>query len=157
MNIKTVIIVEPTAHTDAVCGILGSHLQITRGPLSRRELLTAIEHGDAVFARLGHRFDAEVFNRAQRLRVIATPTTGLTHIDVEAARNAGIDVLCLRGERALLDELPATAELTWGLLLAVVRKIAAASRHTVEGGWDRDRFRGNPSPCRNTRASECDC
>lgn len=139
-----VLIAEPTLHTDAVCKILGEGVEVTRGPLpTRAALLTAISEVDAVFARLGHRFDAEVLSKARRLRVIATPTTGLTHIDVEAARAARIQILSLKEERELLEDLPATAELTWGLLLAVMRQIVAASRHTASGGWDRDRFWGS--------------
>lgn len=142
MSIDNVIVLEPTAHTDAVCQILGPHVRVMRGPLTRSALLSAVEGTDALFARLGHRLDAEVLGRSRRLRVVATPTTGLTHIDVSAARNAGVDILCLRGERELLQQLPATAELTWGLLLAVARGMVAAARHTAESGWDRDQFWG---------------
>jgi D-3-phosphoglycerate dehydrogenase len=140
LAIERVLISEPTPHTAAVCAILGQNLRITRGPMRRAELVTAIRHCDAVFVRLGHRLDAEVLAAAPRLKVIATPTTGLTHIDVEAARTSGVDILCLREERQFLERLPATAELTWALLLAVVRKIVAASWHTLGGDWNRDLF-----------------
>ena len=138
------LIVEPTIHTDVVCRILGDGIDVTRGPLpTRAALLAAISDVDAVFARLGHRLDAEVLSTGRRLRVIATPTTGLTHIDIDAARAAGIEILSLRGEREFLEDLPATAELTWGLLLAATRRITSAARHTLAGGWDRDLFWGS--------------
>ena len=138
-----VLIAEPTIHTDTVCRILGAGVDVMRGPLPTREaLFTAIADVDAVFTRLGHRLDAEVLSKGRRLRVIATPTTGLTHIDVDAARAAGIHILSLRGERDFLEDLPATAELAWGLLLAVMRQIVAAGWHTSAGGWDRDLFWG---------------
>jgi D-3-phosphoglycerate dehydrogenase / 2-oxoglutarate reductase len=140
LAIDRVLILEPTPHTDAVCAILGAEVRVDRGPLTRDELRQSIADYGALFARLGHRIDGEMLERATRLRAIATPTTGLTHIDVQAARARGIDILCLRGEQQLLEDLPATAELTWGLLLAVLRRIAGASRHTLSGGWDRDLF-----------------
>lgn len=143
MIIDHVTILEPTPHTEAVCQILGPHLHVTRGPMTRAALLSAVEGTDALFARLGHQLDQEVFSRSRRLRVVATPTTGLTHIDMSAAEKAGVDILCLRGERELLESLPATGELTWGLLLAVARRITAASRHTSDGGWDRNKFWGH--------------
>lgn len=140
MAIECILILEPTIHTDAVCAILGSNLRITCGPLTRAELLEAIGDHNAIFARLGHRLDAELIGRARSLRVIATPTTGLTHINVSAATAAGIDILSLRGEHELLEDLPATAELTWSLLLAITKKLMHASRHTTAGAWDRDQF-----------------
>jgi D-3-phosphoglycerate dehydrogenase len=142
LNIERVIVVEPTAYTEAVERILGPELDVVRGPYTRSQLLTAIQTADAVFARLAHRLDAELFGRASRLRVVATPTTGLTHIDVEAAKAAGIDVLCLRGEREILSDLPATAELTWALVLSLMRRVPAAARHTSQGQWNRDDFWG---------------
>jgi D-3-phosphoglycerate dehydrogenase len=135
-----VLVLEPTRHTDTVCEVLGPEASVVRGPISRTELMARVSEFDAVFARLGHRLDAEVLSQGGQLRVIATPTTGLTHIDVDAARIAGVDILSLRGEDTLLEGLPATAELTWGLLLAVARKMVAASRHTEAGGWNRDQF-----------------
>jgi len=73
-------------------------------------------------------------------RVIATPTTGLTHIDLDAAKARGITVLSLQGSD--LTDVWATAEHTIGLILALLRKIPAAVEHVREGGWDRDKFRG---------------
>ena len=142
MAIERILILEPTVHTDAVCAVLGADLCITRGPLTRAELLDVVDHQDAIFARLGHWLNADLFKQAQSLRVIATPTTGLTHIDVAAATSAGIDILSLRGEREFLEDLSATAELTWSLLLAVTRRLMHASRHTSAGGWNRDLFWG---------------
>jgi D-3-phosphoglycerate dehydrogenase / 2-oxoglutarate reductase len=140
LSVERVLILEPTPHTDTVCAILGPGLHIVRGPFSQRRLIESITQCDAIFARLGHQLDDALFSRAEALKVIATPTTGLTHIDVAAADRRGIDILCLRGERELLEQLPATAELTWGLLLAVVRRIVPASRHTLGGHWNRDQF-----------------
>ncbi len=59
-----------------------------------------------------------------------------------AAAALGIHILSLRGEREFLEGLPATAELTWSLLLAVARKLTYASTHTSTGGWNRDFFWG---------------
>lgn len=73
-------------------------------------------------------------------RVIATPTTGLTHIDLDAAKARGITVLSLQGSD--LTDVWATAEHTIALILALLRKIPAAVEHVRGGGWDRDKFRG---------------
>ncbi|HEX9922741.1 MAG TPA: NAD(P)-dependent oxidoreductase, partial [Anaerolineae bacterium] len=79
---------------------------------------------------------------ADRLRVVVTATTGLDHIDLEAARKRDIEVISLYGETEFLRTIPATAEHTWALLLALVRQIPWAFDDVGQGNWDRDRFRG---------------
>jgi D-3-phosphoglycerate dehydrogenase len=80
---------------------------------------------------------------APRLRIIATPTTGLNHINLEEAESRGIWVLSLRGESDFLKNIRATAEHTLALMLALLRQIPAAAAHTGAGGWDRDLFKGH--------------
>lgn len=79
---------------------------------------------------------------APRLKIIASPTTGLDHIDLAAAERRGVRVVSLRGERGFLDKVYATSELTVGLMLALLRRIPAAHDHVLTGGWDRQRFIG---------------
>jgi D-3-phosphoglycerate dehydrogenase len=83
-----------------------------------------------------------VLEAASRLRVIVTPSTGLDHIDMDYAEAKGIEVLSLRGDTEFLKGITATAELAWGLLLAVVRRIPWSFEAVQQGDWARDRFRG---------------
>ncbi|MCL4555085.1 MAG: hydroxyacid dehydrogenase, partial [Actinobacteria bacterium] len=69
--------------------------------------------------------------------------TGLDHVDVDYARSRGIAVLSLRGETEFLRTIPATAEHTWALLLALMRQIPQASTSVRHGEWHRDWFRGH--------------
>lgn len=109
----------------------------------RQALLDTIPECDAYLASLHVRFDREVFDRAQRLRVIATPSTGTDHIDLGTAAERGVAVITLKEETEFLDRVTSTAELAWGLLLAAVRKIPSSFADTLEGNWGRDRFRGH--------------
>ena len=92
--------------------------------------------------RLRHRIDRQVFDAASRLKILVSPTTGLNHIDLEEAARRGIQVISLRGEVEFLKDVRATAELTMGLLLSLVRHIPAAVADTRRGSWDRDTFQG---------------
>ena len=76
---------------------------------------------DAYLAALAVRADQAVLERAGRLRVIATPTTGLDHLDLDVMRRRGIHLISVREDRELLDRVTSTAEMAWCLLLAVVR------------------------------------
>lgn len=97
---------------------------------------------DVLVVRLGLRVTREVIEGARHLRAVVTPTTGLDHIDVEAADERGVAVLSLKGETDFLRTVPSTAEHTWGLLLALVRRIPWAFESVRRGEWDRDKFRG---------------
>lgn len=97
---------------------------------------------DVLVVRLQFLLDRKFLSQAPRLKVISTATTGLDHIDLQSARERNIAVLSLRGETEFLRTVTATAEHTWGLLLALLRNIPQAHRAVVAGDWDRNRFFG---------------
>lgn len=97
---------------------------------------------EVLWVRLKNHIDARVMDAAPRLKWIVSPTTGLNHIDLDAAAKRGIRVLSLQGEVDFLREIRATAELTIGLMLALLRHIPAAAQGVRAGGWDRDRYQG---------------
>jgi D-3-phosphoglycerate dehydrogenase / 2-oxoglutarate reductase len=58
---------------------------------------------------------------APKLKVLATPSTGTNHIDLEACRKRGIKVLSLLDDREGLETISASAEFTFKLLLDALR------------------------------------
>ena len=98
---------------------------------------------DAYLAALTVRADRAVLERAARLRVIATPTTGLDHLDLDVMKSRGIHLISVREDRELLDRVTSTAEMAWALLLAVVRRLPWAFDAARRGDWARERFRGH--------------
>jgi D-3-phosphoglycerate dehydrogenase len=95
---------------------------------------------DALFTRLGLFVGLRALVACPSLRWVVTPTTGLDHIDAAALTAAGVRVVSLRGETVFLRGVRSTAEHTWALLLALVRKLPAAHRDVLEGGWQREPF-----------------
>jgi D-3-phosphoglycerate dehydrogenase / 2-oxoglutarate reductase len=109
----------------------------------RKAVMEAIPDCDAAFIGLGVVFDKELLSRAPLLKVIATATTGLDHIDLMEAEKRGVEVLSLRGEDAFLDTITGTAELALAFMLSLARRLGRAHRHVVEDGlWRREDFRG---------------
>jgi D-3-phosphoglycerate dehydrogenase / 2-oxoglutarate reductase len=137
-----VLIAEPEGFSPRAVALLRERAEVELRACTRDELAAAFATHDVVWFRLGHRIDAALLAGAGRCRVLATPVTGLDHIDLQACAARGIRVVSLRGEVEFLRTVRATAELTLGLLLALVRRIPAAHAHVLDGGWDRDRFRG---------------
>lgn len=101
-----------------------------------------LAEAELLFAPLGYRFEESLFRRCPKLRVVATNTTGVPHIDVEAARRQGITVISLQDAPDFLETITPTAELTLGLIIAITRNILPAHRATLEGRWRRWDFGG---------------
>lgn len=95
-----------------------------------------------LFAPLGYMISREKIKACPNLKVIVSNTTGHPHIDVEYAHSKGIYVACLKFAQDFLMRITPTAELTWGLLLALTRNIIPAHYATIEGMWDRRPFGG---------------
>ena len=72
----------------------------------------------------------EVIENAPNLKGIIAYGAGYDHIDIRAAKEKGVVVCNCRGENA-----QAVAELTFGLLLGLLRKISRAEQWLREGFW----------------------
>ena len=95
-----------------------------------------------LFVRLAHQIDAQFLLKTPLLRYLCSPTTGHTHLDEGVLTSRGVKIISLRGEQVFLEEIRATPEHTFGLLLALLRRYHDAFSHVQAGGWDRDLFRG---------------
>jgi D-3-phosphoglycerate dehydrogenase len=95
---------------------------------------------DCIFMRLGLSLDRKAMNLQPVLKYVITPTTGITHIDTEAALEKGITVVSLKGESSFLSTIKSTAEHTWALLLTLIRRMAEARESVLQGEWKRELF-----------------
>jgi len=101
------------------------------------------ELADILFVRLGYQLDQNMLASFPALKYIVTPTTGEDHVDKTYLESRKIQLLSLKGETRFLETIPATAEFTWGLLLALTRNIPQAVVSVRQGEWDRDQHKGN--------------
>ncbi len=138
----TILVSESSNFSSAAAKRLEQAGRVIWADLDRAALLAAVSSADLLWVRLRHTIDREVIDASARLRAIASPTTGLNHIDVAYAEQRGIEIISLRGETEFLQGIFATGEHTLALILALVRHVPAAARQVVEGGWNRDPFRG---------------
>ncbi len=143
MNRWQILNAEPENYSGQAVDLLSTVGDVRLAQQNRVSLLTALADVDALIVRLAFQIDEQVLAAAPRLRAIVTATTGLDHIDLAAAERCGVKVLSLKGEIDFLRSIPATAELTWGLLLALTRNIPAAFGSVLQSEWQRDRFKGH--------------
>ncbi|MGC8948082.1 MAG: glyoxylate reductase [Thermoprotei archaeon] len=95
-------------------------------------LLNKAKSNDALITLLSDKVDCNLLQNAKRLRIIAQYAVGFDNIDIECATKLGIYVTNTPG---VLTE--STAELTWALILATVRKIVEADNFVRWGEWER--------------------
>ena len=92
-------------------------------------LVSALEPYDVVVAmRERTPFDADRLGQLPRLRLLVTTGMGNTSIDLEAAAARGITVSGTGGIGT------STAELTWGLILALLRHIPEEDQRLKQAG-----------------------
>ena len=121
---------------DTVVAAARAHFDVTlrrdTAPLSSAELHAALRDFDAVLPTLGDRFDAGVFADVPnpRARMLANFGVGYNHIDVEAAKSAGLTVSNTPG--AVTD---ATADIALMLILMTARRAGEGERMVRAGQW----------------------
>lgn len=91
---------------------------------------------------LKYHIDKNWLSQMPNLKVIASPATGLNHLDMTEIKKRGVKLISLRGRTGFLKNIPSTAEETIGLLLALIRNIPWSFDDVKKGNWDRLAWRG---------------
>jgi D-3-phosphoglycerate dehydrogenase len=107
------------------------------GQMSRAETLAAIADADGLIIRSATKADAELIQAAPRLKIIARAGVGVDNVDIEAANRRGVVVVNTPEGNTI-----ATAEFTFGLILALARHIPQGFASMNAGKWDRKSFMG---------------
>lgn len=93
-------------------------------------LLNAVKDAEGLLCLVSDRIDARLIDSAPKLKVISTYAVGFDNIDITKATQRGIAVGNTPG---VLSET--TADLAFGLLMAVARHIAEGDRYVRDGNW----------------------
>lgn len=102
-----------------------------RRPLSEEELIPLLDGCDGCIAGLDP-FSRRVIESVTNVKVISRYGAGVDNVDLIAAREKGITVRNTPGVNA-----QAVADLAFGLMLCLARRLPFMDRKTREGGWDR--------------------
>jgi D-3-phosphoglycerate dehydrogenase / 2-oxoglutarate reductase len=92
---------------------------------------------DAIVVRSATQLDADLIERAERLKVIGRAGVGVDNVEVEAATRRGIIVA-----NAPDSTVVSAAEHTVGLLVALARNIPQAHAALKQGRWERSAYGG---------------
>ncbi|MEW6456830.1 MAG: hydroxyacid dehydrogenase [Acidobacteriota bacterium] len=112
------------------------HVEVKTG-LKENELVPIIQEFDAIVVRSATKVTKNVLNSAKNLKIAVRAGIGLDNIDVETAKNKGIAVANTPEATSI-----SVAELTIGLMLALVRKICIADSTMKEHKWEKKILEG---------------
>lgn len=107
------------------------------GKMSREETLAQVPQAHGMIVRSGTQVDAELLALAENLKVVVRAGVGVDNIDLDACTARGIVVM-----NAPDGNTVSTAELAFGLMLALARHIPQADASMRAGNWARKDFLG---------------
>ena len=114
--------------------LLKKQFEVKENPEDRQltvdELSLSSQEFDGILSMLSDPFTKTVFDQATRLKVVSNYAIGLDNIDRSAAHAKGIAVTNLPD---VVTE--STADLTFAILLSLIRKIPEAKEFVLEGWW----------------------
>jgi len=127
------VVVLTAKYPDVVREILSGLCEFVEHPSeqgrSEEEMITILSEADAAITLLSDPITRKVLAANHDLRMIANYAVGYNNIDVDAARELGITITNTPG---VLTE--ATADLTMGLILAVMRRLVEGDREVRTTG-----------------------
>lgn len=137
-NHRQIYIIEPSDYSQAALEIYAKAgcVCLSKADITPAKVVMLV-------VRLGKFISAEVMAGFPNLKIIASPTTGLNHIDLNYCLAQNIKVVSLKGETNFLRTVTATAEHTFALLLMLIRNILGAHLDVTRcKRWQRDLFCG---------------
>ena len=105
--------------------------------LSEEEIIKIIPDYDAMVVRSATKVTKNIISAAKKLKVIGRAGAGVDNIDVVEAKANDMLVMNTPGGNA-----NATAELTFALILSLLRKIPFANETTHKGMWEKKNIKG---------------
>ncbi len=114
--------------------LLAAHFDVEENPhdqvLPREELKRIARDFDGILSTIPDRLDKEVLESAQRLKVISNYAAGLDNVDQMVAKERKIAVYNVPDATT-----QSTADMTFAILLSLIRKVAEAEAYVKKGLW----------------------
>tara|TARA_R110002020_G_scaffold17760_8_gene61979 strand:+ start:4429 stop:5352 length:924 start_codon:yes stop_codon:yes gene_type:complete len=144
---RKIAVITPVSHLDGVVELLES-----KGNVFLYETANKLEVKQAL---LKHQINTIVCNPNQqtykideellggtKVTLINSCSTGLNHIDLEYCQDNKIRIQCHKNDYELINQLPSTSELAFGLMMSLLRKIPHSQKHVSKYNWDYTQFMG---------------
>ena len=143
-----ILCITPIKHLKGVYEKLLSFGEIVYLPnISKSELIEFLKSNNVSYIftnpnKQGFILNEEILKYSE-IKIINTCSTGLNHIDIDYCNTKGIDVWSLTTDYELINDLPSTSELAFGLMLSLLRNIPKSFDNVKDGNWNYEPFIGH--------------
>jgi len=145
--IKKIAVITPVSHLEGVVELL-----LTKGKVFLSEESTKDQVKELLLThnintilcnpnQQTYKIDKELLE-GTKVTLINTCSTGMNHIDINYCNNSNITIYSLTKDMELINDLPSTSELAFGLMLSLLRQIPQGQKHVSEYKWDYTQFMG---------------
>ena len=137
-----IAVLTPISHLDGVYELLqtkGEVFMLEEGDINEVRELLIKENIDTILCNPNqqtYKIDYSLLYNTH-VSLINTCSTGMNHIDVDYCNKEGIKIYSLTKDYDLINDLPSTSELAFGLLLDLMRNITMSNNVTKrDKTWD---------------------
>lgn len=144
---KKIAVITPVKHLEGVVELLQSKGDVVFHETASKEeirgllLQTPIDTLVCNPNQQTYKIDKELLENTN-IKIINSCSTGLNHIDLDYCKNSNIEIQCHKNDYELINQLPSTSELAFGLMLSLLRNIPECTNHVSRYYWDYTQFMG---------------
>lgn len=144
---KNIAVVTPVSHLPKIVKLLESKGNIYYKEDANKEEVRELlidKNIDTIVCnpnKQGYIIDKSLLENTP-VSLINSCSTGLNHIDLDYCKENNIEIQCHKDDKLLLYGLPSTAELAFGLMLSLLRKIPQGISHVKGYNWNYTEFIG---------------
>ena len=144
---KNIAVITPVSHLDGVIELLESKGKVflyEDAPKDKVRWVLQDLDIDIIICNPNqqtYKIDKELLE-GTKVKLINTCSTGMNHIDVNYCKEHNIEIYSLTTDMELINDLPSTSELAFGLMMSLLRKIPQTQEHVSNYGWDYTQFMG---------------
>jgi lactate dehydrogenase-like 2-hydroxyacid dehydrogenase len=143
-----ILCITPISHLKNIKKILKkNHTLIYRPNLSKKDLIDTLKNDmkiNAIFCnpnKQGYVLDKNILDNTN-IKVINTASTGTDHINLLDCKKLGIEVLSLKNDKKLINKLPSTSELSFCLMISLLKNLIPSSNAVRKKEWNYENFIG---------------
>ena len=143
-----IICITPIKHIEGLYDKLKSYGEIIYEPhITKEQLKTLLKNSDAEYLLVGANKQNFILGedvlKLSNIKVINTISTGTNHIDSDYCKSNNIQIWSLKKDYELIEDIPSTSELAFGLMMSLMRNIPKSFHSVRDGNWDWEPFLGN--------------
>ncbi len=143
---KRLLVMTPISHINGLEKLLKKYFKLDKieNP-SKNQIFKIIHNYEIIFTNPNMSkvfLSKKILQKAKKLKIICTASTGTNHIDIDFSKKRKIKILSLRSNKKIINKISSTAEHALTLIMSKIRNVFEAAVSVKKGNWDYRPFIG---------------